>query len=429
MSAFLVEFRVTTLERFERRRGALPGGLRLDYDFHLPLPQARGDGGFSEARALVRCVEARPGAAFEYFYNLPAALQPSAVIADLPLVSAGVGPDSPPVGEYRAVEARMGRAALSAAGLNGAGVRLALLDHGFDVKKLERLFNRPLGGRDLQLDRSAHTRDAPGKTASAHGMMSAASALLLAPDAILIDHIALKRPRAANRVFDGFISNILVSYKKLSETLKAERRRGLVRALVVNNSWSLLHPAWDYPPGDERNYSHNAEHPLTRLAAELEANGADLIYAAGNSGGAQPYDGAGRFADVGVVGAASAAFTLAVGGVDLSGAVAEYSTTGPGAFVREKPDLCCYTHFLGPDRKLFHGTSAAAPLVSGLVAAVRERYAPDALPPAELREILRRAAARSGPGAHALDRGAGIVTGEATLAELSAQKIKPGDGL
>jgi hypothetical protein len=372
-------------------------------------------------------VQSRPGAALEYFRNLPAVLQPCVIFADLPLASAGVGPDSPPVGDFREVQARMGRPSLAAAGFNGASVRLVLLDHGFDAKKLERLFDRPPVGRDRELDWSAHSRDTPGKTASAHGMMSAASALLLAPDAVLIDHVVLKRPRAANRVFEGFISNILASYKKLSETLKAERRRGLTRAMVINNSWSVLHPSWDYPPGDERNYSHNAEHPLTRLAAELEADGADLIYAAGNSGGSQPYAGGGRFSDVGVAGAASASFALAVGGADLSGAVADYSTVGPGAFVREKPDLCCYTHFLGPDRKLFHGTSTAAPLVSGLVAAVRERHSPDALSPAELREILRRAASRSGAGGFALDRGAGILTGEATLLELNAQKIKSGD--
>lgn len=425
MSAVLVEFSVPALARFFRRRGAVPQFLRLDHGFRLPLPPAARLA-CAQGSALLRCRELRPGVAREYFRNLPLPLQPAALYPDLPLAGAGVAPDSPPVGDFRAVEARMGRAALAAAGLNGAGVRLVLLDHGFDAKKLERLFNRPLGGRDPDLDWSAHSRDTPGKTASAHGIMSAAAALLLAPGATLIDHIALKRPRASNRVFEGFVSNILISYRKLADALKAERRRGLFRALVINNSWSVLHPAWDYPPGDERNYSHNPDHPLTRLAAELEAHGADLIYAAGNSGGAQPYAGAGRFPDAGVVGAASASFALAVGGVDLSGAVTDYSTAGPGALVREKPDLCCYTHFLGPDRKLSHGTSTAAPLVAGLAAAVRERYSPESLSPADLRELLRRAASRSGAGGFALDRGAGILEGEATLMEL--REIKPRGG-
>lgn len=426
MSAFLVEFSAAALARFVRGRGPAPGVFRLQRGFCLPLPPAAHCDP-AETRVLLRGFALRPGMALEYFRNLPRPLQPAAIYSDSPLAVAGAGPDAPPVGDFRAVQARMGRAALAAAGLNGAGVRLVLLDHGFDSKKLGRLLDRPLGGRDPELDWSAHSRDTPGKTASAHGMMSAASALLMAPDALLIDHIALKRPRAANRVFEGFVSNILLSYKKLAEALKAERRRGLTRAMVINNSWSVLHPAWDYPPGDERNYSHNPDHPLTRLAAELEGLGADLIYAAGNSGGAQPYAGGGRFPDAGVVGAASASFALAVGGADLSGAVTDYSATGPGALVREKPDLCCYTHFLGPDRKLFHGTSTAAPLVAGLAAAVRERHSPESLSPAELRDLLRRAAARSGTGGFALDRGAGILEGEATLAELRALKLKSGD--
>lgn len=93
---------------------------------------------------------------------------------------------------------------------------------------------------------------------------------------------------------------------------------------------------------------------------------------------------------------------LTVAGCNINGRVVGYSSRGPGiaGMAREKPDLAAFTHYLGsevlgvgqPDG----GTSAAAPLVGGIIAALRGKHTPKSMPPEELYRRLRQSAAKSG---------------------------------
>jgi hypothetical protein len=57
---------------------------------------------------------------------------------------------------------------------------------------------------------------------------------------------------------------------------------------VVNNSWGMFNPTWDFPVGDPQNYSDNPNHPFNIIVASLEAAGADILFAAGNCGPGMP---------------------------------------------------------------------------------------------------------------------------------------------
>jgi subtilisin family serine protease len=79
-----------------------------------------------------------------------------------------------------------------------------------------------------------------------------------------------------------------------------------------------------------------------------------------------------------ITGANSHPEVICVAGVDINGTLVGYSSLGPGALANEKPDIAAFTHFLGseafgkgmPDA----GTSAACPVMAGVIAALRSLY-------------------------------------------------------
>jgi len=85
-----------------------------------------------------------------------------------------------------------------------------------------------------------------------------------------------------------------------------------------------------------------------------------------------------------ITGANSHPDVTCVAGVDTNREWVGYSSLGPGALplpgsrVNEKPDIAAYTHFLGSealgDGKPDSGTSAACPVMAGVMAAVRSVY-------------------------------------------------------
>ena len=86
---------------------------------------------------------------------------------------------------------------------------------------------------------------------------------------------------------------------------------------------------------------------------------------------------------------------LCVAGVDVSKQRVGYSTSGPELLDRSKPDVCGFTHFVGSGvYPADNGTSAATPVVAGLVVAFRSRFPcvsnDSARYPAAVRNILRK---------------------------------------
>jgi subtilisin family serine protease len=87
-----------------------------------------------------------------------------------------------------------------------------------------------------------------------------------------------------------------------------------------------------------------------------------------------------------------------------------YSSQGPGRLSAQKPDVAGYTHFAGsgvyPEDS---GTSAACPVVAGVVAAVRTAHPATELAPSQLRALLARTARDVGGHGFDFDTGWGIV--------------------
>ena len=66
-----------------------------------------------------------------------------------------------------------------------------------------------------------------------------------------------------------------------------------------------------------------------------------------------------------------------------------YSSEGPGALEHDKPDITGFSHFAGSG--VFPadgGTSAACPVVAGVIAAIRSSSKGRQLPPADLKQFL-----------------------------------------
>ncbi|SEH03208.1 Subtilase family protein [Nonomuraea solani] len=298
-----------------------------------------------------------------------------------------------PVGDWHDVERLLNVPGLHAEGLDGTGVALAVLDTGINAAHTARQLGR---GVTLDAERCwspSGVTGRPGEFEVDHGTMCAFDTLLAAPQATLIDIPLLLSTRPGGSAMDGLLSDAVSAFAHLRNVLDAQPAAS--RALVVNNSWGSFSPEWDFPVGHPGNYSDNAAHPFNLMVAALDRAGADVLFAAGNCG-RDCRDARCAYSTRPIVGANSHPKALSIGGVDVNGDRVGYSSQGPGRLTARKPDVCAYTHFSGsgafgagePDS----GTSAAAPVAAGLVAAVRTRWPASRLSPAQLRALLRRTA-------------------------------------
>jgi subtilisin family serine protease len=153
--------------------------------------------------------------------------------------------------------------------------------------------------------------------------------------------------------------------------------------------------------------------------ASLEASGADIVFAAGNCGRDCP-DGQCAFGGTpSICGANSHPSVLSVAGVDVTQARVGYSSQGPGRLTARKPDVSAYTHFAGSNVwSVDSGTSAACPIVAGVIAAVRTKYSSARLSPLQLRSLVMRTAKDMAGTGFDHDYGWGIIDPAALLRAL-----------
>jgi Subtilase family len=299
-------------------------------------------------------------------------------------------------------------------GLNGSGVALAIVDSGIYKPRIERLLGEAMDPpRAVNLDANRSWRPIglvtqPGEHRLGHGTMCAYDALIMAPQATLLDFPMLLTRPVADHHSTSMLDAAWHAYLNLALTWVS----GSFDALVVSNSWGIFHPCLeDFPPGHPNRFIDNPNNPFRYFIRALVAVGVDIIFCGNNCG-----DGvncAGHCAsgtclsktDRMIMGANAYREVLTVGGCDTNDRMVGYSSRGPSIqhMHQHKPDLVAYTHFLGsktvemcvPDT----GVSAACPVAAGCVAALRTRVSPGAAPPATLFRTLRNTAYKPGGGA------------------------------
>ncbi len=336
------------------------------------------------------------------------------VYADVPMVPQMICPGSPPQGTDRTVESRLCTSALRRAGADGDGVLVAIVDTGINMAHIRSKGKNP--GFDAARSWVPRAGLTPGNLPVGHGTMCAFDACIAAPKCTLLDIALLQSNRTGATRMEGFLSDAVRAYQHLIRVMRAPRRPGETRSLVVNNSWGMFHPSWDFPVGHPGNYSDNPGHPFNRIVTTLARHGADILFAAGNCGSDCP-DGRCRGVTTrAIYGANSHPQVLSVAGVDTTKTRVGYSSKGPGRLARNKPDISGYTHFAGSGVYAADGgTSAACPVVAGVVAAIRTKRpyiaGNPSRSPASIRRMVTSTAQDLGTRGYDFSHGYGVVNG------------------
>ena len=336
------------------------------------------------------------------------------VFADVEIQPTIICPGSPPMGTDADVERLLCVPQMRAVGMDGTGVLLAIVDTGINLAYLTA------HGKPIFIDAVRSWVPAagmiPGNAPVNHGTMCAFDAAIAAPKAIFLDVQLLRSTATGPSIMSGLLSDAVRAYSHLCTVMIAPRRPGEHRSMVVSNSWGMFHPSWDLPVGDPGNYSDNPNHPFNKIVGALEQVGADILFAAGNCGCDCPDSRCQGLCRNAIYGANGHPSVLTIAGVDITKTRVGYSSQGPGRLSRNKPDLCGYTHFKGSGVYTADGgTSAATPVVAGVVAAVRERrpYDPGnpAVSAAAVRALMRATAEDRGTAGFDFDYGFGVVGG------------------
>jgi len=358
----------------------------------------------AESTYLVRGAIPDDASAYEAVVSHPDVV---GVFSDPLIESTIVCPGNPAVGKDGDVAKLLAVSKLAAAGMDGTGVYLAIVDTGINLAHLQGKERTP------KLDTAqswtpAGVATTPGQHPVDHGTMCAYDAGIAAPAATLLDYAVLLSKTPGATTMSGLLSDAVLAYSHLRTILNAMPAAS--RAMVISNSWGMFAPAWDFPPGHPGNYSDNPNHPFNVMVANLEAAGADILFAAGNCGRDCPDSRCSFGTTLPICGANSHPAVLSIAGVDIHKSRVGYSSQGPGRLSAKKPDVSAYTHFEGSGvYPADSGTSAACPVAAGVVAAIRSKSSTAKLSPLQLRLLLLKTATDKGRKGFDYDYGWGIL--------------------
>lgn len=221
---------------------------------------------------------------------------------------------------------------LAAKGLDGANVAIAIMDTGINLAHLAGI-----PGLAPRLDAAnswspPNGMTLPGRYPVDHGTMCAFDALIAAPNATLLDYPMLASSIPGGNPTGRSLSAALLAFSHLLANWAVAFAPGgpqRYSALVVNNSWGIYHPSWDFPPNHAGRYCDNPNHPFHVIADALAKSGADILFAAGNCGSQCP-DGRcqGRISGT-IMGANTYQEVLTLAGCDTNDQRVGYSSQGP----------------------------------------------------------------------------------------------------
>lgn len=376
-------------------------GFRLDSEFNA-IPLGSLEAGFTAVDALAvnesQDFALRGTIEVESPEEIPVELEGSPVFSD-PQIASFPYCMGGPQGSASDVASRLDVAALSSKGLDGDNVAIVIMDTGINLAHLaSKLGSYPRFDAAYSWSPPGAPNQ-PGGYPVDHGTMCAYDALIAAPKATLLDYPLLSTYVPGGNVTGRTISGAIQAFSHILSNYAVAFAPGgthQYKGLVINNSWGIYHPSWDFPPTHPGRYCDNPNHPFSAIVSALTVAGIDIVFAAGNCGSDCPDQrcqgrsagsimGANAYADVLTVAA------CLVTNDDRLG----YSSQGPSIanMPPEKPDLTAYSHFLGSEAfgvgVADSGTSTACPVVAGCIAALRTQRTPSTLPPPNLYAQLR----------------------------------------
>ncbi len=283
---------------------------------------------------------------------------------------------------------QIGVEVLQGQGLYGQGVRIALLDNGFNYtghRALEQV--RILAERDFvngdgvvsDQEGQPVTGDETRSSQNIHGTQ--VLALLAGRDPGRFTGAAPEAEYLLAKVEDNGSEDPVEEDRWIAGLEWADS----LGARIVNSS--LGYNIWDDGSGYTYQDLDGATALVSRAAQLAAEQGMVVVAAAGNEG-----DQSWRY----VTAPADAPGVIAVGAVDLAGEIAGFSSRGPTADGRIKPDVVApgvgvaTIDARGGEYLRLNGTSFAAPLVSGACALLRQLH--PSWDPAELAQALRQTA-------------------------------------
>lgn len=360
-----------------------PEGLSLDPDFpFIPIsgngPQLTAAFGDESNRgdlvAVRGYIEADPE-------DPPYTMGDYAIYSDpdiAPFITCG---NDPAVGTHEDVASLLNVQGLWDKGYDGNNVAIAILDTGINVAHLESVLGwAPYFDADNSWAPSGLGWSA-GDAPVDHGTMCAFDALIAATNATLLDYPILTAPsHGGGSVMTGALSNALLAFSTIYASWTSGAGSGDLSqysGLVLNNSWGIYHPSWDFPAGHPGRYCDNPNHPFILQLETMSRGGIDVFFAAGNCGADCPSGRCqGRVTEA-IMGASASVDAMCIAGCDINQERVGYSSQGPSisGMYGMKPDATAYTHFLGSkafgDTVPDNGTSAACPVAAGCMAALR----------------------------------------------------------
>ena len=217
-----------------------------------------------------------------------------------------------------------------------------------------------------------------------HGNMTATDTLGMAPEATLYDIQIFDTP-----TIPGLLSNALAGFQWAITQYKETGQPH-----ILSNSWGI------YQESQAPDYATDRDNPFTRKVREAVRLGIVVLFAAGNCGskactvpGLCGEDfGPGKS----IWGANGASQVMTVGAADQEAQYMLYSSPGPAALDKKKPDFCGVSQFEGYYHPIAAdgGTSAACAITAGVVALLKQ--ANPALDPHQLKKVLQSTAQQIG---------------------------------